>query len=89
MSLHNYTWYLTEYEIAIFCCKGQIWKRNSMNICMLDINPFSIYTKYVPRVLSVLTIFHTWHLVEEVPVKWMDRPSATEMERGCASEMEI
>ena len=27
--------------------------------------------------------------VEEVPVKWMDRPSATEMERGRASEMEI
>ena len=25
--------------------------------------------------------------VEEVPVKWMDRPSATEMERGHASEM--
>ena len=25
-------------------------------------------------------------LVEEVPVKWMDRPSATETERGCASE---
>ena len=23
--------------------------------------------------------------IEEVPVKWMDRPSATEMERGCAS----
>ena len=27
--------------------------------------------------------------LEEVPVKWMDRPSATEMERGLASEMEI
>ena len=27
--------------------------------------------------------------LEEVPVKWMDRLSATEMERGCASEMEI
>ena len=27
-------------------------------------------------------------MVEEVPVKWMDRPSATEMERGCASEMD-
>ena len=26
--------------------------------------------------------------MEEVPVKCMDRPSATEMERGCASEME-
>ena len=26
--------------------------------------------------------------LEEVPVKWMDRPSATEMERGCASEMD-
>ena len=26
--------------------------------------------------------------VEEVPVKWMDRPSATEMERGRASEMD-
>ena len=26
--------------------------------------------------------------VEEVPVKWMDRPSATEMERGPASEMD-
>ena len=27
------------------------------------------------------------NLVEEVPVKWMDQPSATEMERGRASEM--
>ena len=27
-------------------------------------------------------------LLEEVPVKWMDRPSATEMERGRASEMD-
>ena len=27
-------------------------------------------------------------VVEEVPVKWMDRPSATEMERGRASEMD-
>ena len=27
-------------------------------------------------------------MVEEMPVKWMDRPSATEMERGCASEMD-
>ena len=26
--------------------------------------------------------------VEEVPLKWMDRPSATEMERGRASEMD-
>ena len=26
--------------------------------------------------------------IEEVPVKWMDRPSATVMERGCASEMD-
>ena len=26
--------------------------------------------------------------LEEVPVKWMDRPSATEMETGCASEMD-
>ena len=25
-------------------------------------------------------------MVEEVPVKWMDRPSDTEMERGHASE---
>ena len=29
------------------------------------------------------------YLIEEVPVKLMDRPSATEMERGRASEMEI
>ena len=27
-------------------------------------------------------------VLEEVPVKWMDRPSATEKERGCASEMD-
>ena len=27
-------------------------------------------------------------LVEEVPVKWMERPSATEMERGRASEID-
>ena len=27
-------------------------------------------------------------ILEEVPVKWTDRPSATEMERGCASEMD-
>ena len=27
-------------------------------------------------------------MVEEVPVKWMDIPSATEMERGCTSEMD-
>ena len=27
--------------------------------------------------------------IEEVPVNWMDRPSATEMERGRASEIEI
>ena len=27
-------------------------------------------------------------LVEEVPVKWMDRPSTTEMEGGRASEMD-
>ena len=27
-------------------------------------------------------------LAEEVPVKWMDRPSATEMERGRASEID-
>ena len=26
--------------------------------------------------------------VEEVPVKWMDRPSATEMKRGRAYEMD-
>ena len=26
--------------------------------------------------------------IEEVPVKWMDRPIATEMERGRASEMD-
>ena len=26
--------------------------------------------------------------LEEVPVKWMDTPSATEMERGRASEMD-
>ena len=30
----------------------------------------------------------TTALVEEVPVKWMDRPSATEMERVRASEMD-
>ena len=30
---------------------------------------------------------HSWW-VEEVPVKWMDRPSATEMEIGRASEMD-
>ena len=28
-------------------------------------------------------------MLEEVPVKRMDRPSATETERGCASEMDI
>ena len=27
-------------------------------------------------------------IIEEVPVKWMDRPSATEMKRGRASEMD-
>ena len=27
-------------------------------------------------------------LIEEVLVEWMDRPSATEMERGCASELD-
>ena len=27
-------------------------------------------------------------MVEEVPVKWMVRPSATEMEKGHASEMD-
>ena len=27
-------------------------------------------------------------MLEEVPQKWMDRPSATEMEKGCASEMD-
>ena len=26
--------------------------------------------------------------VEEVPVKWIDRPGATDMERGHASEMD-
>ena len=31
--------------------------------------------------------WHFWRDIEEVPVKWMDRPSATE--RGCASEMDI
>ena len=28
-------------------------------------------------------------LLEEVPVKWKDTPRATEMERGCGSEMDI
>ena len=28
-------------------------------------------------------------ILEEVPVKWMDRQIATETERGLASEMEI
>ena len=27
-------------------------------------------------------------LLKEVPLKWIDRPSATEMERGRASEMD-
>ena len=37
-----------------------------------------------------LTTMNLTHkiIVEEVPVKWMDRPSATEMERGRASEMD-
>ena len=26
--------------------------------------------------------------IEEVPMKWMDRPSATEMDRGSAYEMD-
>ena len=28
------------------------------------------------------------NLLKEVQVKWTDRPSAIEMERGCASEMD-
>ena len=35
----------------------------------------------------ILTII-TKKVVEEVPVKWMDRPSATEINRGGASKME-
>ena len=34
------------------------------------------------------TTLHNTKL-EEVPVKWMDQPSATEMERGRASELDI
>ena len=36
----------------------------------------------------VETIVRGYQVVEEVPVKWMDIPSATEMERGRASEMD-
>ena len=28
-------------------------------------------------------------ILEEMPMKWMDRPSATEMDRGSAYEMDI
>ena len=34
--------------------------------------------------LTTMNLTHQ-KIVEEVPVKWMDRPSATEMERGRAS----
>ena len=33
-------------------------------------------------------MYYTQNVMEEVPLKWMDRPSATEMERGHASEMD-
>ena len=50
---------------------------------------YAIYSHLTfPTLASFGTISHKF-LVEEVSMKWMDRPSATEMERGAVYEMEI
>ena len=54
------------------------------NECGCSFKKKSLLTKHKASSKTILYIY----IVEEVPVKWMDRPSATEMERGRASEMD-
>ena len=68
------------------------WLENRLKKRMLEFSK-SMGVKVIWTMSEEKQIFFQGRLtysnqVEEVPLKWMDRPSATDMDRGCASEMD-